>query len=131
MRKPPVRLFGVAALTLALSIVLAACGGSSTVGPAATGPKIGVVTDIGQLEDKSFNEYSWKGVQEGAAAIGAPAPKVIVTKDVADYKQNIQSFVDQKFDVILTIGFLIGTETGKTPPPNPTIHFFALDQSSP
>src|SRR5260370_31110310 len=96
MRKPPVRLFGVAALTLALSIVLAACGGSSTVGPAATGPKIGVVTDIGQLEDKSFNEYSWKGVQEGAAAIGAPAPKVIVTKDVADYKQNIQSFVDQR-----------------------------------
>ena len=128
MRKPPVRLFGVAALTLALSIVMSACGGSSTAGPAATGPKIGVVTDIGQLEDKSFNEYSWKGVQEGAAAIGAPAPKVIVTKDVADYKQNIQSFVDQKFDVILTIGFLIGSETGKAATANPNIQFFGIDQ---
>ncbi len=128
MRKSPVRLFGVAALTLALSIVMSACGGSSTAGPAATGPKIGVVTDIGQLEDKSFNEYSWKGVQEGAAAIGAPAPKVIVTKDVADYKQNIQSFVDQKFDVILTIGFLIGSETGKAATANPNIQFFGIDQ---
>lgn len=126
MRKPPVRLFAVG-LTLALSIVMSACGGSS--GPAtASGPKIGVVTDIGQLEDKSFNEYSWKGVQDGAAAIGAPAPKVIVTKDVADYKQNIQQFVDQKFDVILTIGFLIGSETGKAATANPKIQFFGIDQ---
>lgn len=126
MRKPPVRLVAVG-LSLAFSIVLSACGGSS--GPAtASGPKIGVVTDIGQLEDKSFNEYSWKGVQEGAAAIGAPAPKVIVTKDVADYKANIQQFVDQKFDVILTIGFLIGSDTGKAAVANPNIQFFGIDQ---
>jgi basic membrane protein A len=113
---------------MALSIVMSACGGSSTGTPAATGPKIGVVTDIGQLEDKSFNEFSWKGVQEGAAAIGAPAPKVIVTKDVADYKQNIQQFVDQKFDVILTIGFLIGSETLKSAQANPSIQYFGIDQ---
>lgn len=126
MRKPPVRLFAVA-LVLALSVVMSACGGSSSAGP-APGPKIGVVTDIGQLEDKSFNEFSWKGAQDGAAAIGAPAPKVIVTKDIADYKQNIQQFVDQKFDVIITIGFLIGSETGKAAKANPNIQFFGIDQ---
>ena len=128
MRKPPVRLFGVA-VTLALAIVMSACGGSSNAGPAAaTGPKLGVVTDIGQLEDKSFNEFSWKGAQDGAAAIGAPKPQVIVTKDVADYKQNIQQFVDQKYDVIITIGFLIGSETGKAAKANPNIQFFGIDQ---
>ena len=128
MRKPPVRLFGVA-VTLALAIVMSACGGSSSAGPAAaTGPKIGVVTDIGQLEDNSFNEFSWNGAQDGAAAIGAPKPQVIVTKDVADYKQNIQQFVDQKYDVIITIGFLIGSETGKAAKANPNIQFFGIDQ---
>ncbi len=127
MRNRSVRLVTLC-LSLALTIVLAACGGTSGGTPAASGPKIGVVTDIGQLEDKSFNEYSWKGVQDGAAAIGAPTPKVIVTKDIADYKANIQQFVDQKFDVIVTIGFLIGSETGKAAKANPNIQFFGVDQ---
>jgi basic membrane protein A len=86
------------------------------------------VTDIGQLEDKSFNEYSWKGVQDGAAAIGAPAPQVIVTKDTADYKTNIQTFVDQGYDVIVTVGFLIGSDTTAAAKANPNVQFFGVDQ---
>jgi len=109
------------------ALVISACGGGGG-GGAPTGPKIGVVTDIGQLEDKSFNEYSWKGVQDGARAVGAPAPRPIVTKDIADYKQNIQSFLDQKFDVIVTIGFLIGSDTLKAAKANPNVQFFGVDQ---
>lgn len=106
-------------------VVLAtACG---ALGVGGSGLKIGMVTDIGQLEDKSFNEYSWKGVQEGAKAIGGTA-QVIVTKDIADYKQNIQQFVDQKYDVIVTVGFLIGSETLKAAQANPGIQFFGIDQ---
>jgi basic membrane protein A len=89
---------------------------------------VGVVTDIGQLEDKSFNEYSCRGVLDGTRAIGAPDPKVIVTKDIADYKQNIQQFVDQKFDIIVTVGFLIGTETLAAAKANPSVQFFGVDQ---
>ena len=96
--------------------------------PGASELKIGMVTDIGQLEDKSFNEYSWKGVQEGAKAIGAPEPKVIVTKDVADYKQNIDEFVGQGFNVIVTVGFLIGTDTRAAAIVHPEIQFFGVDQ---
>ncbi len=96
--------------------------------PSASELKIGMVTDIGQLEDKSFNEYSWKGVQEGAKAIGAPEPKVIVTKDVADYKQNIDEFVGQGFNIIVTVGFLIGTDTRRAAIVNPEIQFFGVDQ---
>ena len=124
----------LALLTLA-GVVMAACGGGTTPpsggSPTATGGgaalKVGMVTDIGQLEDKSFNEFSWKGVQDGAAAVGGTA-KNIVTKDIADYKQNIQSFVDQKYDEIVTVGFLIGTETLAAAKANPNIQFFGVDQ---
>ena len=106
-------------------VVLAASCGALGVG--GSGLKIGMVTDIGQLEDKSFNEYSWKGVQDGAKAVGGTATAV-VTKDIADYKQNIQSLVDQKYDVIVTVGFLIGSDTLKAAQANPTIQFFGVDQ---
>src|SRR5438093_1016795 len=112
------------ALGLAIGLVIAGCGGGGLLGG---GLKIGMVTDIGQLEDKSFNEFSWKGVQDGASAVGGTA-KNIVTKDIADYKQNIQSFVDQKYDVIVTVGFLIGTDTLAASKANPGIQFFGVDQ---
>ena len=109
------------------ALVVAACGGGGLPGLGGGGPKIGMVTDIGQLEDKSFNEFSWKGVQDGAKAVGGTASN-IVTKDTADYKKNIQQFVDQKFDVIVTVGFLIGTDTLNAAKANPGIQFFGVDQ---
>jgi basic membrane protein A len=112
------------AICAAIGLVIAGCG---VLGPGGSGLKIGLVTDIGQLEDKSFNEFSWKGVQDGAKAVGGTA-QAIVTKDIADYKQNIQQFVDQKYDVIVTVGFLIGTDTLAAAKANPTIQFFGVDQ---
>jgi basic membrane protein A and related proteins len=113
-------------------VTSAPSGSVAPSAPGTTGPggevKVGMVTDIGQLEDKSFNEYSWKGVQDGAAAIGAPAPQVIVTADTADYKANIQSLVDDDYDIIVTVGFLIGTDTRAAALVNPEIQFFGVDQ---
>ena len=113
-------------VTLA-ALLVTACGGGGLPGAGGGGLKIGMVTDIGQLEDKSFNEFSWKGVQDGAKAVGGTASN-IVTKDTADYKKNIQQFVDQKYDVIVTVGFLIGTDTLNAAKANPTIQFFGVDQ---
>lgn len=106
-------------------MVTTSCGALGGAG--GSGLKVGMVTDIGQLEDKSFNEFSWKGVQDGAKAVGGTATN-IVTKDIADYKQNIQQFVDQKYDVIVTVGFLIGTDTLAAAKANPSIQFFGVDQ---
>jgi len=113
------------AIFAVIGLVAAGCGVIPGTGSSL---KIGMVTDIGQLEDKSFNEFSWKGVQEGASAVGAPKPVAIVTKDIADYKQNIQQLVDQKYDIIVTVGFLIGTDTLAAAKANPTIQFFGVDQ---
>ena len=69
------------ALMAGLAIVVSAC--SSPASPGAGGGKtlkIGMVTDVGTLDDKSFNEASWKGTQDGASQTGSPAPQNIVTK---------------------------------------------------
>ncbi|MGH2449702.1 MAG: BMP family ABC transporter substrate-binding protein [Candidatus Limnocylindria bacterium] len=111
------------AVLVVAGLVASACG---TI-PGLGGAKVGMVTDIGQLEDKSFNEFSWEGVQEGARRIGGSA-QVIVTRDTADYAQNIQTFVDQDYDVIVTVGFLIGSDTMTAAQANPDVQFFGVDQ---
>ena len=89
--------------------------------------KIGVVTDVGQLEDKSFNQASNEGAMAAAAATGGEHD-VIVTQNISDYAANIQTFVDQDFDVVVTVGFLIGTDTAAAAKANPDVHFIGVDQ---
>jgi basic membrane protein A len=90
--------------------------------------KIGVVTDIGTLDDKNYNEYTYKGVQAAAAAIGADAPPAVVPKDPSQYATLIQAFVDQKFNMIVTVGFNNAAATGTASVKNPTVQFIGVDQ---
>jgi basic membrane protein A and related proteins len=143
----------------AVAIIVAACGGGATPTPAqsaeasqpatsASAPaespsggaespsaaatsalKIGVVTDIGTLNDKNFNEYSFKGAEAGAAAIGAAEPQSIVPTSASEYATSIKSFADQKYDVIVTVGFNLAAATGEAAVANPTIKFIGVDQS--
>lgn len=120
------------AFLAAAALVVTACGGagaSPSAAPTAAGKplKVGVVTDVGQLEDKSFNQSSNEGAQDAAKQTGG-SHDVIVTQNISDYAQNIQTFVDQKFDVIVTVGFLIGTDTAKAAKANPGITFIGVDQ---
>ncbi len=92
--------------------------------------KIGVVTDIGTLDDKGYNEFSFKGAQDGATAIGVtdPVPS-IVPKDASEYAADIAQFVNQKFDVIVTVGFNLTGATVAAAHANPNIKFVGVDQS--
>jgi basic membrane protein A len=136
-----------------LAILVSACGGGATPSPSAstaapstaastepsgeasTPPsaaalkpiKVGVVTDVGQLEDKSFNQSSNEGAIAAATQAGG-THDVIVTQNISDYKANIQTFVDAGVDVIVTVGFLLGTDTAAAAKANPTIHFIGVDQ---
>lgn len=132
-----------------LAILVAACGGGgattapSEAPPASEAPaseapsvapsaaltplKVGVVTDVGQLEDKSFNQSSNEGALAAAEATGGEHD-VIVTQNISDYANNIQQFVDADFDVIVTVGFLIGTDTAAAAKANPDIKFIGVDQ---
>ncbi|MGH2456195.1 MAG: BMP family ABC transporter substrate-binding protein [Candidatus Limnocylindria bacterium] len=142
------RYVGVATL-ITVMLVLAACqGGTIDVGKAlcrevgdatATQPsppeasgtsdaKIGLVTDVGTLDDKNFNEYSWLGAQQGATAIGAEDPRAIVTTASADYETNIQTLIDEDYSLIVTVGFALGAATLTAATDNPDVHFVGVDQ---
>ena len=92
--------------------------------------KVGVVTDIGTLDDKGYNEFSYKGAQDGATAIGITSQvPSIVPKDASEYAADIAQFVNQKFDVIVTVGFNLTTPTVAAAHANPSIKFVGVDQS--
>jgi basic membrane protein A len=106
----------------------ASSGAASPSAVALKPLKIGVVTDVGQLEDKSFNQSSNEGALAAATATGG-THDVIVTKAISDYGANIQTFVDAGSDVIVTVGFLIGSDTAKAAKANPNIKFVGVDQA--
>jgi basic membrane protein A and related proteins len=91
--------------------------------------KIGVVTDIGTLNDKGYNEYTFKGAEDGAKAIGSAEPQSIVPKDASEYAADIAQFVNQKYDIIVTVGFNLTTDTVTAAKANPSIRFVGVDQS--
>jgi basic membrane protein A len=153
MRKHP----SVVALAIlaSLTLVLAACqdtGGSPSAAAAngvcrpvgdATAPatpepdtaepgssdlRVGLVTDVGTLDDRNFNQFSWEGALLGAEIIGAEEPANVVTTESSDYEANIQSFIDDDFDLIVTVGFALGEATAAAATANPDIHFVGVDQ---
>ncbi len=88
---------------------------------------IGLVTDVGKVDDKSFNQSAWTGAQEAAKKLDGQA-EYVETADPKDYGKNIASFVDKKYDVIVTVGFALGEETTKQATAHPEIKFIGVDQ---
>jgi basic membrane lipoprotein Med (substrate-binding protein (PBP1-ABC) superfamily) len=97
--------------------------------PPASGWLVGVVTDVGTVDDKNFNEYSYNGAVEGARQIGAPTPDVAVPADASQYASLIQSFIDTDHNIIVTVGFNIATDTAIAAKANPDVWFIGVDQA--
>ncbi|WP_374685647.1 BMP family ABC transporter substrate-binding protein [Promineifilum sp.] len=89
---------------------------------------IGLVTDVGEVDDKSFNQSAWEGAQQAAEALGAAEVNFIETKDAKDYGANIALFADQGYDVIVTVGFAMGEATVEAAGTYPDIDFIGVDQ---
>jgi basic membrane lipoprotein Med (substrate-binding protein (PBP1-ABC) superfamily) len=89
--------------------------------------KIGVVTDVGAVNDKNFNQYSYAGAVNGAISIGAKTPSVVVPKATSDYEPLIQAYVDQGFDVIVGVGFNLQNPIAKAAKANKDIWFVGVD----
>ncbi len=116
------------ALLMALALVLAACGGDDTAETttAEDGGLICEVTDVGGVDDKGFNASAWAGAQRAAADFGAEA-KVLESQAETDYEVNLNSFIDDDCDLIVTVGFLLGDATQTAANANPEESFTIVD----
>jgi len=99
---------------------------TSTVG-AMKITKVGLVTDVGSVNDKSFNQSSWEGAQQGAKALSAES-KYIETKDPKDYSANIDQLVGEGYNPIVTVGFALGQATADAATRHPEVYFIGVDQ---
>jgi len=104
------------------SLVLAACGGTATETEVTKKIKVCQITDTGGIDDKSFNATAWKGVQDAMAQLGVEG-KYLESKEVADYEKNLNAFIEEKCDLIITVGFLIGDATKAAAEANPDMKF--------
>jgi phosphate/phosphite/phosphonate ABC transporter binding protein len=127
------RQYSILVLLVLVALMAAQCGGAATPAateakPAAAAMKVGLVTDIGGVNDKSFNQSAWAGVQKAAKEFGMES-KFIESKQPTDYEKNIDQFATEKYDVIITVGFLMGDATAAKALQYPNIKFAIIDQA--
>ena len=151
MRK---KLFAVMALLVVLSMLAAQCGGPATEAPPpaeteapaveeteepmveeteeaapppeAAGIKVGLVTDVGKVNDGTFNQSAYEGMLAAAEAYGVEHA-FIETQQPTDYDNNVERFVDEGFDMIVTVGFMMGETTQNQAEANPAVNFAIVD----
>ncbi len=132
---------------LVLLLLLGACGGGDdeTSGGATTAPetaaattggggsagegiKIGLVTDIGGLDDRSFNFLANKGLQRAERELGVTG-RVVVSKSDTDYVPNLTTLAKQDYDLVIAVGFLMASALEKVAARYPDTNFAIIDYS--
>ncbi len=121
-----------------MAVSLIACGGSSestsdsgTEDAAASGSdfSVGLVTDVGGVNDGSFNQSAWEGLQRAMEDMGVEANYLESSTD-ADYAPNIETFVDEGYDLIISVGYMLADATKAAAESNPDTRFAIIDDST-
>ena len=94
-----------------------------------TGFKIGMVTDVGGVNDGSFNQSAWEGLQRAAENFGCEV-KYIESKGDADFVPNIESFLDEDYDLIICTGYVMADAVRDAAELNPDQKFAIVDDAS-
>ncbi|MBT6507646.1 MAG: BMP family ABC transporter substrate-binding protein [Marinovum sp.] len=84
------------------------------------------VTDVGGIDDGSFNETAWKGVQDAMSEYGIDG-RYVESQSGSDYEPNLNSMRDNNCDVIFAVGFLMGDATKAAAEANPAQNYSILD----
>ncbi|MGQ9766287.1 MAG: BMP family ABC transporter substrate-binding protein [Anaerolineae bacterium] len=127
------KLFTIVSVLVLLSMVLSACGPRPTptpagaaAKPAVTKIKVGLVTDVGKVDDGTFNQYAYEGMLRAAKEFGLENA-FIETTQPTDYEKNIEQFAKEGYGMIITVGFMMGETTEKMARKYPGIQFAIVD----
>ena len=89
-----------------------------------------MVSDSGGFDDKSFNQTSYKGLTD-AKITARHRDRQVESRAATDYAKNIQSMVDAKCNIIVTVGFLLGDDTLAAAKKNSDVKFAIVDNNDP
>jgi basic membrane protein A len=121
------------------ALVAAGCGsddssgggssGSAPAGDATPGQtkiRVGLVTDIGGLNDRSFNQLANEGLKRAGSELGVET-QVLTSKSNADYVPNLSRLAQQKVDLVIAVGFLMADATDTVASKFPNTKFAIID----
>ena len=100
----------------------------TTGGASGEGLKIGLVTDIGGLDDRSFNFLANKGLRRAERELGVDG-RVVVSKSDTDYVPNLTTLAKQDYDLVIAVGFLMASALEKVAARYPDTNFAIIDYS--
>ena len=118
-------------LLLVAALALPGCGTKVVPCSRAEIFCVGLVTESGRRDDRSYNQAAWEGLKQGKTEGLADWIASIETVDARDYDENIGVFVDAGYDVIVTVGSAMDEATRAAALKYPEIYFIGVDQPQP
>jgi basic membrane protein A and related proteins len=126
-----------AALVLILGVVAAGCGddddeggggGGASSGQSEEQPaiKVGLVTDIGGLNDRSFNQLANEGLERAKSELGVEG-RVLTSETEADYVPNLSTLAQQQYNLVIGVGFLMSDSINTVAKQFPETNFAIID----
>jgi basic membrane protein A and related proteins len=137
LRLPGENLAARLAVALTAGLLLAGCGGDGgnkageTTGASGSDVRVALNTDVGQLNDRGFNQLAYEGLKRAGKKLGIKT-RVVESNSAADYVPNYTALARQGYDLIIGVGFAQGDaiDTAATMFPNTKFAIVDVDQSS-
>ena len=109
------------------AMVLSSCKPAATGGTGEKTYKFCEVTDVGGIDDRSFNALGWAGLEAMADKYSNVEVKYLESQQQSDYEVNINAFIQEDCDLIVAVGFLLGDATIAAAKANPDQKFAIID----
>jgi basic membrane protein A len=118
----------IALASMSVLVGSALLAGGTAVAQDETEWKVAQLADVGSIDDRGFNQFTYEGAKAGAAAAGLPEPAVVIPKDESEYGQLVDALIADGNNIIVTTGFALATATTIAAKASPDIWFIGVDQ---